>query len=70
MLNTQIEAIPLFQKVLRMMNDACSPPKPQLANKSLIFAVLLYKGILLQEISYVTLEPEGILELRTHCGDC
>lgn len=57
MLNTQIEAITLFQKVL-LHDGACSPLKPQLTNKSLIFAVLLYKGIPLQEISYVTLEPE------------
>lgn len=66
MLDTQIEAIPLFQKVLH--DGACSPLEPQLVNKSLIFAALLYKGILLQEISYVTLEPEGILELRTPWG--
>lgn len=62
-LDTQIETIPLFWKVL-LHDDACPPLRPQLANKSLIFAAFFYKGILLQGVSHVTLESEGILEFR------
>lgn len=57
MLDRQIE-IPLFQQVL-LHDGSCPLLKPQLANKSLILAAVLYKGIPLQEINYVTLEAEA-----------
>lgn len=67
MLDTEIEAILLFQKVL-LHDGTCSPLKPQLANKSLIFVALLFKGILLQEISHVTLETRGYLGAQDTLG--